>query len=391
LGASEFTSVNPRLMQTILRYMDGLRRSLEGDELYGLIARTLRRHSRSGPVGDACFSELHAQLGLYAGDPVSLPANRIKARLLQQHILPYLPDTEAAPARATEAEIVADVSIHADTSPRQDSDDIALEGTLAARAPPLKAQRERVEALQRSEQDAWRAIHKVVDDFGSLKELWSEGFDEIALDQQRFAQKLSAAEQTLQNVESNCQLLRAELASAQRAPARKVPRRVTRLPRGAAARLVSRDAFLQQLQAELSRVKRTGGATTLAMLGVRRLDTIAEQFGDGAGNAVLGCYAREILSGFRAYDIVGRYDEHVFSVLLPDTGRDGAVRALEKAQKRANETHVSHDGRRFPLPGFCGALSAYTPGEDLATWLRRTESAIDSATAGDDKTGLIVA
>jgi diguanylate cyclase len=380
LGASEFTSVNPRLMQTILRYMDGLRRSLEGEELYGLIARILRRHGRSGPVGDACFVDLHSQLGVYASDPVSLPANRIKARLLQQHILPYLPD----PTLATEAEIVADVTVPAD-----DSADVAIEGTLAARPTPLKAQRERVEALQRSEQDAWNAIYKVVNDFSSLKDLWSEGFDEIALDQQRFAQKLGAAEQTLQSVESNCQQLRAELASAQRAPARKVPRRVTRLPRSAAVRLVSRDAFLQQLQAEVSRVKRTGGATTLAMMGVRQLDAIAEQFGDGANSAVLGCYAREILSGFRAYDVIGRYDEHVFSVLLPDTGREGAVRALEKAQKRAHDTHVNHDGRRFPLPGFCGALSAYNPGEDLAAWLQRTESAIEGA-AGEDKTDLIV-
>lgn len=375
---------NPRLMQTVLRYMDGLRRSIEGDELYGLIARILRRHSRAGTIGAACFAELYTRLGEHADDPVTLPMARIKARLLQQHILPYLPEPAKGPI-----EVIAvshrDVE-HGTPSrlalPREGEGrvgslcDSLIEGTLEERPPPLTARRELADALQRSEQDAWRAIHKVATDFGALKELWNQNFEELTLERQRLAQKLDQTEQTLQTIESNCQQLRTDLASAQRAPARKVPRR---LPRSTSARLVSREAFLQQLQAEVSRIMRTGNATTLAMLGVRELETIAQQFGDGADSAVLSCYAREILSGFRAYDIVGRYADHVFIVLLPDTDRDGAVRALEKAQKRTTVTHVNYDGRRFPLPGFCGALSAYNPGEDLAAWLQRTESAVSSA------------
>ncbi len=51
VGASDVVSANPRLLQTILRHMDALRRTIEGDELYGLIARVLRKHGRGGPVG----------------------------------------------------------------------------------------------------------------------------------------------------------------------------------------------------------------------------------------------------------------------------------------------------------------------------------------------------
>jgi len=403
VGASEFTSVNPRLMQTILRHMEGLRRSIEGDELYALIARTLRKHGRPGPIGMACFTELYHQLDAYAHDPVSLATTRIKARLLQQHILPCLPEENSIVTAVAPAPIrLMATDILFRTIPRaQPANDApppavtettvepATQGVLESPAAATDDRRDQYETLRRSEQDAWRAIYDAVKDFGSLKKLWASKIDEISQERDQFERKLIETEQHLKTVEASRAGLCVELETARRAP-RKPTRRLTRLSRLAAPRLTTRDAFLQQVQAEISRVKRSEGSAALALLGIDDLRAIEQQHGTGTTTAVLDCYAREILSSFRAYDIVGRYDEDAFAVLFPDTHQDGAVRALEKAQKRAGETHVRHDRQRFTLPGFYGVLTIYSPGEEALHWLQRTEASLASARA-QDRERLIVA
>src|SRR5690606_30469196 len=101
LAATLVLSNESRVMQTIARYLDILRATVDGDELHGLISRILRRHSQPGPPGLACLVDLFQQLDRYARDPVSAPRMRIRARLLQQHIAPYLTEAERpAGARA---------------------------------------------------------------------------------------------------------------------------------------------------------------------------------------------------------------------------------------------------------------------------------------------------
>ena len=393
MGASEFISVHPRLMQTILRHLESLRRGIEGDELYGLITRVLRKHGRPGPIGTPCFTELYHQLDAYARDPVALTTTRIKARLLQQHILPYLSDTESEAEPATIVESATtnprrpdatDVAFHAipNAQPEVDphsANDTAKEGTLNTQAPPEQDRGNHYEMLRRSEQDAWQAIYGAVKDFSALKQLWTSKLDELSQQRDELERKLAQTEQHLKTAEINHEKLSIELESARRAPARKPTRRLARL----APRLVTRETFNQQIQAEISRVKRSGGSTTLALLGIENLHTIDAEHGAGADSAVLDCYAREILTGFRAYDIIGRYGEDAFMVLFPDTHQDGAVRALEKAQKRATQAYVRRDGCRFPLPSFHGVLTVYSPGEEPTSWLRRAEDAL--ATARQDE------
>lgn len=402
MGAFAFTSVNPRLMQTILRHMDSLQRSIEGDELYALIARILRKHSRNGPLDTNCFTELYHQLDAYARDPVALSSTRIKAKLLQQHIAPYLseeipvvptePSVKSAPPDAT------DIPFHAipreqpatpeDKKPAEP--EVAKKGTLDTVAPPTQNDRGRYDTLRQSEQDAWRAIYDTVKDFSTLKKLWASRLEELAQERDRLERKLAETEQSLKTVEANREKPRVNPEPAARAGARKPAQRLAKAPRAPTSRLVTREMFIQRVQAEISRVKRSGSSAALALLGIDDLRAIEQQHGAGADAAVLNCYAREILSSFRAYDIVGRYGEDAFAVLFPDTQQDGAVRALEKAQKRATDTHVRREGHRFPLPGFCGALTVYSPDEEPSLWLQRAEQALASARQ-QDRQRLVVA
>jgi diguanylate cyclase (GGDEF)-like protein len=91
---------------------------------------------------------------------------------------------------------------------------------------------------------------------------------------------------------------------------------------------------------------------------------------------VLNRYTSEVLGRFRSYDMVARYNKNEFAVLLPNTGKDNALRALEKVHKRAKESHFSHKGRSYPLPGFGGVLTFYSPGEEPHQMLRRADEAL---------------
>lgn len=363
-------------MHTITRYLDILRNTVDGDDLHGLIARTLRRHSQSGPPGPACLSDLFEQLDNYARDPVSAPRMRIRARLLQQHIAPYLSElaAERAPgenvAGATGAEAVAATNAAG----------AAVEGVLEHPKTEEQRRAERYEALQRSENDAWQAIHGTVQDYRRLKDAWQRSLDELARERETLEHKLLKVTEELNLLEAENERLRAELeqprAGAPRHYVESLPRLLARINAGRRP-LARREAFVEQVQAEIKRIKRSGAPLALGLIGVQSLDLLCERYGEDAAAAALRCYAEEVLSNFRAYDLVALYDRDQFAVLFPDTGKEGARRALEKAYKRAVETHLNHAGASIPLPPFAGALVTYSPGEDPAAFLARVGRALD--------------
>jgi diguanylate cyclase len=140
-----------------------------------------------------------------------------------------------------------------------------------------------------------------------------------------------------------------------------------------------REMFVRALEAEVGRVKRYGFSLVLALLDIDGLEAMAERFGRDSSDAVLRCYANEVLTIFRSYDLVARYGDASFAILFPNTQRDGAMRALEKVQKRANETYLNYQGNNFPLPGFSSVLAIYAQGEKPAALLKRAFDALSNA------------
>jgi len=401
LTASEVLSGDSRVMQTIARYLETLRGTIDGDELHGLIARTLRRHSREGPAGPDCLLDLYRQLDAYARDALTLPNMRIRARLLQQHLLPYINDSmPAAPlpehppaagptaARAPAAAPARHAGRPAVTV-TYNGNEVTMEGVLER--PGESEQRaadernEKYQTLLRSEKDAWQAIYGTVKDYQRLKDAWLKSLDELARQRDALEEKLLKTTEHLGKLEGEHERLRAELAQAQAAVAQ--PRYVHSEPRllsrlgNRPGELPARDRFEWQLQAEIKRIKRSRAPLALGLIRID-LDVLTERHGDEAASVALACYAEEILSNFRAYDIVSLYGGDRFAVMFPDTSMEGARRALEKAYKRAIETHLNYSGACIPLPPFAGALIAYSPGEDPATFLRRANQVLDDARSG---------
>lgn len=385
-------------MQTIARYLETLRERVDGDELHGLIDRTLRRHTRQGPPTIDCLIDLDGQLDAYARDALTLPGMRIRARLLQQHIAPYLYDLKVHPVSRSDATSatagdVEDIVVHdvaePETPTRRNGSETALEGVLER---PSEAQEcaaeeraQKHQELLRSEKDAWQAIYGTVKDYQRLKDAWLKSLDELARQRDDLEQKLGETTESLTRLEAEREQLRHQLENSRTGTNKRsrssLPRLASRLA-NRQGQLSKREGFVRQVRAEVRRSKRSGTPLALGLIRVENLDAVIEQHGAEAAAAALRCYAEEILSNFRAYDVVAFYNHDQFAVMFPDTVKEGARRALEKAYKRAVETHLNHGGASIPLPPFAGALVTYSPGEDPARFLVRADDALNNARNG---------
>ncbi len=426
MSVSELVSADPTLVQTIRRHLEALKRNDAGGGLFRLLQHGLDKCGAAGrQIDHAGVAYLHAKLGAFASDGANLPALRVRARVIQQHLAPYIdPDvansvasnpfqpyidainrieggpplspvactrvdqTDALPA-PTVASARSDV-VPAPLDPgnagisgnNNENGQDSLEQMLIADDQDSSSET-RYQALRKSELDAWRAIYGTIKDFKNLKRLWVGSLDELLRERMGLEQQLSNASDLIKSVESERDRLRVELDQARRRSGR-----AGRLPaatRGGAKRtkrtggLPRIESFLQQLEAEVERARRYGGSRALALIGIEALGAVAARHGEDAEKHILACYSGEILANFRTYDLVAHYDARQFAVLFPGTNRDGAVRALVKAQKRAADTHLSLACECFALPRFYSALSVHAAGEDAATLMARTCAVLEEA------------
>lgn len=341
------------LLQTLLGQLEGLRRMPDGELLYKLIDRGLKKYSSDDARVDPAFlSFVHGLLGRYAGDADNNAAVRIKARVIQQRLASYLkqaPDTITAPV----AEPIAAIE-----SVRLDE----LHTTLAPDITTSITSDRDAQTLPQAHGAGDLAA------FEDVKAAFMRGLDELIHSRQQLEQKLTSAADYLKAVQVDREQLQQELATAKRHGSVDP---LTGLP--------NRDVFARALAAEIGRVKRYGFALAVALIDLDGIGAINERHGRNTGDAILRCYARDIFSRFRAYDLVARYSGDAFAVLFPNTQKDGAMRALDKARQAATESVLTVNGRTLPLPSFSSALTLYTPGEQPATLLERADQALAAA------------
>ena len=140
--------------------------------------------------------------------------------------------------------------------------------------------------------------------------------------------------------------------------------------------LPNRRAFMRRLEDEVARVQRYGFPLSFVLIDLDHFKSINDEFGHAAGDEVLRVYSKNILSIFRHHDMVARYGGEEFAVLLPNTDSDGAVRALNKVRRRANETRWQTNGTMTNVPTFSAGVSLYKPGESASAFIERADKAL---------------
>ncbi|MBI5782810.1 MAG: diguanylate cyclase [Gammaproteobacteria bacterium] len=370
MAVGENLSVDPGLMRALVRHLEHLQRHPDGGELLQLIKDALHHCRVRGLVNGSCLSHLHQQLLAYTRNNALPSSIRLRARLIQQHLAIYLPQPDhVIPARA--AAPAPKVATPAKTAPESralKAPDSQLTETPAMESPRTP---EPQPALAATTPEAPRAAKAgAPQHLDELRQMLAKGMDEMLHEREALARQLSDATAYLKMIEAEREQLHEELNKARRRirAGEKSTKRALGLPK--------RDVLVRQIESEVERVKRHGEPLALALIDIDNLENIQQQHGPEIADAVLNRYTSEVLGRFRSYDMVARYNKNEFAVLLPNTGKDNALRALEKVHKRAKESHFSHKGRSYPLPGFGGVLTFYSPGEEPHQMLRRADEAL---------------
>ncbi len=133
--------------------------------------------------------------------------------------------------------------------------------------------------------------------------------------------------------------------------------------------LPDREAFIEKLELEVERFRRYNRTFGLAILAIDRLGEITSSGDSNARDAIIKGVADVIKSNVRFNDIVGRYDDDQFALILPEQTRDDTALAM----KRICDVI---EAKPIELPGGDGAARV-TLHYGVATF--QTEDAIEQA------------
>jgi diguanylate cyclase (GGDEF)-like protein len=125
----------------------------------------------------------------------------------------------------------------------------------------------------------------------------------------------------------------------------------------------------ERLAEEVVRAARTRQPVSVVMLDLDDFKLVNDSFGHVYGDRVLVHVAERIRSALRASDVTARYGGDEFALILPETGRPGAVRVAERILEAFHDAPFAAEGRQpFPIGGSVG-IACYPDDGRYATEL----------------------
>jgi diguanylate cyclase (GGDEF)-like protein len=124
----------------------------------------------------------------------------------------------------------------------------------------------------------------------------------------------------------------------------------------------NRSYFDKKYVAEVRRSRREQTALSVAMVDIDHFKRINDNYGHLVGDVCIQHAATLIQSVLkRPSDQVCRYGGEEFSVILPNTDRDGAIQLLENVREALENSTVEADGHRIKMTLSGGIASAQSP------------------------------
>jgi diguanylate cyclase (GGDEF)-like protein len=121
----------------------------------------------------------------------------------------------------------------------------------------------------------------------------------------------------------------------------------------------SKKFFLQRLREELQRADEQASELSLLMITVDHASDLQQRFTREGIDRVMTSLAKGVRGSVRAYDLVGRYDQHRFAVMLVNTAANEAYIWAEKIRKNVSANVITIEGKSFSITisvGVCGAM-----------------------------------
>jgi len=142
--------------------------------------------------------------------------------------------------------------------------------------------------------------------------------------------------------------------------------------------LPNRRLFLDRLEQILLEVERKDSSFALLFIDLDCFKQANDQLGHKAGDRLLAQVAKRISSGFRAMDTVARLGGDEFTLILKETGREGAIEAA-KALLTSLEQAFDVDSHRVRISGSIGLTVFPDDGRDADQLMHNADQAMYAA------------
>lgn len=148
--------------------------------------------------------------------------------------------------------------------------------------------------------------------------------------------------------------------------------------------LFNRKYLHQRLEAELSRSKRYNISISCLLLDIDNFKVINDMYGYDTGDVLLKRLSEIMTSHVRKEDVLTRYGDEEFIILLPNTDEEHAYLFAERLRRDISKMEFIPEGEEEPHPiTVSGGVSSYpflaNVDEDANTLIRYAEHALYNA------------
>ncbi|MEU7826653.1 diguanylate cyclase [Catellatospora sp. NPDC049133] len=150
--------------------------------------------------------------------------------------------------------------------------------------------------------------------------------------------------------------------------------------------LPNRRALRAGMARELDHARLRGAPFSLILLDLDHFKAVNDEYGHLAGDLVLREVGKILQGQVRSTDLAGRHGGEEFAVLLPDTGRDAALRTAERVRAALSHTPIEFQGHTVRVTASLGVVTYPEDGLTGEELVRRADVALYAAKrAGRDR------
>ncbi len=145
--------------------------------------------------------------------------------------------------------------------------------------------------------------------------------------------------------------------------------------------------FCQSVHRRIAEFNRGGSPFSVVLLRADGCDEITRDHGESAAEIVLGVVAEAIRKRLREMDLVARYNDLTFGMVLPDATLRNAICVGERLRKAIKETTIAVNGKSLRFTISLGIVEV-ADGDEMATLVERARAQLEQAQeSGGNRTG----
>jgi diguanylate cyclase len=145
--------------------------------------------------------------------------------------------------------------------------------------------------------------------------------------------------------------------------------------------LANRKAFDTEIRRIAKEADEAGVTFSLVMMDIDHFKSFNDNYGHQVGDQVLRLVARTLVEGVKGRDLAARFGGEEFSIILPETNTQGALKVADYLRKAVAGKEVinRNTGSKLGRITLSGGVAQYVPGEDIDDLIGRADAALYTA------------